>query len=399
MIKASDKTPQAGFAPGSPGKKRVVGILFGLPFLGMGLLFCWMMAIRPVLDVMESQAWSEIPCTIATSEVERVSGSDGPTYRIAITFSYTVDGRDYTGGNYDFSDASSSGYDGKAEVVSQYPVGRDAVCWVDPDDPTRAVLSRDIPTLVYFVFPFTSLFILVGAGIILGSAGLLPKKWAPRSRHQRVSGDNRGETQLAPSTGSIGKLVGATVFALFWNGIVSVFVREVFISFQRGDPEWFLVFFLVPFVAVGLGALGAIGYFALALANPKVRLSLCEGHPALGEPVRLRWRLAGKVHRLDDLAFTLEGRESATYRRGTRSVTDRSLFHREILFQTDRPLDHRDGQIEFSVPAHLMHSFDGGNNKIEWSLRVAGAISRWPDVTDSYPLVVRPLKLRDFPEA
>lgn len=384
---------QAGFRP-APGTKkgRVVLFLFGLPFFAAGVLFCWVGGIRPIIGAVESGSWPQVPCRIVSSEVERNAGSDGDTYRAAITFSYTFEGREYTGGRYDFSDMSSSGYDGKARIVRQYPVGHQTECWVNPRDPTIAVLARGIPGVVYLVIPFTSIFILVGGTIMLGAAGLLPEKWtsAVRSSHKRVTQAEKGELQLKPSSGPVAKLIGALLFALFWNGIVATAMWAVIGGFRKGDPEWFLLLFLVPFVAVGLGAVGFVVYFALALANPKPRLSLDEGSPRLGGTVRLHWHLSGAIHRLQNLTITLEGRESATYRVGTRSVTDTSLFCRQMLFETADPSAHRNGEIHFSIPANLIHTFSAGNNRIQWSLHVRGAIARWPDVNDSYPIIIRP---------
>ena len=39
---------------------------------------------------------------------------------------------------------------------------------------------------------------------------------------------------------------------LFWNGMVALFVTIAVNSHLRGEPEWFLTLFMVPFVLVGL---------------------------------------------------------------------------------------------------------------------------------------------------
>jgi hypothetical protein len=38
-----------------------------------------------------------------------------------------------------------------------------------------------------------------------------------------------------------------------------------------------------------------------------------------------------------------------------------------------------------------MHSLDAPHNKIVWMLRVTGEIKSWPDIDESYALVVQPL--------
>lgn len=88
------------------------------------------------------------------------------------------------------------------------------------------------------------------------------------------------------------------------------------------------------------------------------------------------------------------GRESATYRRGTRSVTDHCIFHRQILFETEQPTStHTYGRLEVAIPEDSMHSFDGGNNKISWHILIEGDVPRWPNIKAEYPFTVRPQKI------
>lgn len=386
----------AGFQESASSKGgRIVGFFFGIPFFAAGVFFCWIGAVKPILNAVESGSWPQVECRIASSEVERNSGDDGDTYKVAITFTYTYEDREYTGGSYDFSDMSSSGYDGKAKIVKSYPVGRETQCWVNPGEPTIAVLDRSIPRIAFFILPFSSVFILIGAGVMLGTLGLLPgiSGLNFQSRHKRVVQEDRGEMHLKPSAGPIGKFIGAILIALFWNGIISVFLWQMVAGFQQADPDWFLTLFLIPFVVIGLVMIGAVFYFGLALLNPAFRLTLAEGSPRLGDMVRLRWHLNGSTNRLQSITFTLQGRESATYRAGTRSVTDKSLFFKGVLFETDDPGAHRNGEIDFLIPADLMHSFSGGNNAIKWTLQAHGSIARWPDVNEAYTMTVRPRKV------
>ncbi len=384
---------EPGFSDKHPSKRfSVIGVLFGLPFFLAGAGFLWFGALKPILLAAESRSWPEVPCRIFSSQVISHRDSDGDTHKVVITFAYRFGARDYRGGSYNFSDFSSGGYKGKRKIVARYPVGAEATCWVDPDDPETAVLSRAVPGVVFFLIPFTSIFMVVGGAIIVGSLGLVPRRWNPRihSRHKPVASIDAGEGELKPQIGPRGKLFGAIFIATFWNGIVGVFLWQVAKGFGRGDPPWFLVVFLIPFVLVGLGLLASVVYFTLALSNPRFRLTLAETSPRLGQRTCLQWTATGSIRRLRTLKFLLEGHEAATYQRGTDSVTDRSCFFREVLFETDQPAALPQTECDLAVPAGSMHSFDGGNNKVLWSIRVEGAIDRWPDVSDVYPLTVRP---------
>lgn len=377
-------------------KGRIFGFLFGLPFFSMGFLFCWMGALGPIYKSITSGSWPQVPCVITTSEVESHSDSDGTTYSVNIEFEYTYGVENYIGGSYDFNEVNSSGYKGKKKVVDTYPVGSEALCWVNPDKPEKAVLSRRVPGIVYFIIPFTSIFMLVGLAIMLGSLGLVPKKWKePSSPSKQITAmeTDKGELELKPSSSGWGKVIGMLALATFWNGIVSVFLFEVVKAFRKGNPEWFLTIFLIPFVLVGLGFIFGFFYNLLALRNPKIRFVLNRANPHLGDKVVLRWKSSGSLNRLTSLQIRLQGRESATYTRGTDSVTDYCSFYNETIFETDTPSAHSGGQLSITIPGHLMHSFKGDDNKIEWQIVVKGPIRRWPDLGNDYPFTVLPKKL------
>ncbi len=373
---------------------RIAGILFGLLFFGVGFLFCWMMAISPLLNVINSKDWIEADCVITSSKVHTNRSSDGDTYKIEISFSYELEGRNYRSDTYDFNISSSSGYDGKAKIVARYPVGSKKTCWINPEDPTHAVLSRKVPGIVYFVIPFTSIFMIIGLTALLGSFGLLPKSWSipfNNARHKRVATEAKGTKQLTPKNSGIGKVLIITAVACFWNGIVSVFLFQVYKGFQEGDPEWFLAIFMIPFVCIGLLLILGIIHSLLSLANPKIELTLSESSPTLGQTVELEWQANKPLKRVSKLQILLIGKEAATYQRGTKTTTDTSTFHICAILDLENPALHQRGTVTLTIPKDSMHSFDSGNNKILWELAVDGTIHRFPDINDTYPITVRPL--------
>jgi len=375
---------------------KVFGFLFGGIFFGMGALFCWMMGLSPLLQSLGSEDWMETSCVIESSEVESRSSSDGTTYSIEIRFSYTINGTAYVSDTYNFDSSSSSGRKGKAKVVRSFPVGSTQTCWVNPKDPSEAVLSREIPGIVYIIIPFSSIFMVIGLFVLLGSFGFLPKKWSisfQSNRHKRVRNEASGSQQLKAKTSRMGKIVGYTFFACFWNGIVSVFVTIAVKSHLSGDPEWFLTFFIIPFVCIGLGLIFAVFHAILGLANPEIKLTLSESSPALGDHVDLEWQATKPLTRVRGLRILLEGQEAATYRRGTDTRTDTSTFYRAVLLDLEAPKAQQRGTLSIAIPIDSMHSFDSGNNKILWQLQVLGDIPRFPDIKDCYPITVRPLQL------
>jgi hypothetical protein len=197
---------------------------------------------------------------------------------------------------------------------------------------------------------------------------------------------------LKPASSPLGKFLGMLCVALFWNGIVSVFLVLLFSGGKGGHFEWFLGLFLVPFVLIGLGMIGAVGYFFLSIFNPRPRITLIPGVPRLGDCVRLEWELSGRTEVLKDLRLSVTGQEEATYSRGTRTSTDRNVFADIEVTSLSSTREMASGSAQVSIPADSMHSFSSQHNKITWSIRVKGEIARWPDLNEEFALTVLPAK-------
>jgi len=204
-----------------------------------------------------------------------------------------------------------------------------------------------------------------------------------------------GPLILKPQVGPVGKVAASVFFALFWNGIVSVFVWQAWKAWERGSPDWFLNIFLIPFVLVGLFSFFAIGHLLLALANPRPRLTLTPGSPRLGSELRLEWSFTGRAGRLGHLRIFLEGREEATYQRGTDTVTEREIFATHDLIDTGNDWEIPKGVAEIVIPSDTMHSFAADSNKIIWEIKLEGEILHWPDVGQNFPIEIRAMRIED----
>jgi hypothetical protein len=209
-----------------------------------------------------------------------------------------------------------------------------------------------------------------------------------------TSGDRDGPQTLKPAASPKMKLFGVTFAALFWNGIVSVFLFNLISQWRHGGGlSWSLALFLTPFVLVGLGLIGGVFYQFMALFNPRPRLTVSQGVALPGDAISVNWELAGRTDRLQRLQIELEGREEATYRRGTDNVTDKEVFARIALLDTTDPIAMHSGSAKLHIPPTAMHSFKSSNNKIVWVLKIHGDIPRWPDIKDDYPYEIAPKPL------
>jgi len=377
-----------------PGRATLVLVCFFGVFFVVGCLTFWLFGLRPAIKLAQARNWVEVPCTVESSRVQSHSDDDGTTYSIDILFAYEIDGRTYRSNRYGFLGGSSSGREGKEAVVRAHPPGTRTVCYVNPNDPYDAVLNRSF-RMAYLVGLFPLIFLFAGFFGIL---------WALRRNRKKREGvdeENRWydleSLTLRPAAGPVMKFVGVLFLACFWNGIVSVFAWQAAEGWRKGHPDWFLTIFLVPFVLVGAGLVIAIFYQLLALANPRPRLTLTPGRPRLGQEVDLLWEFRGSAARIQALEITLEGREEATYTRGTDTRTDKHVFRSETVLSPVPGLDPTRGQRRFTVPKDAVPSFEAEHNKIAWLIRIHGDISRWPDVKEEFPIRVRPLRREEWP--
>ena len=153
--------------------------------------------------------------------------------------------------------------------------------------------------------------------------------------------------------------------------------------------------FLVPFVLVGIAFALAVVHAMLALANPRPKLVVSSRTPRLGEELEVQWAFTGRSGRLDRIRIALKGREQATYRVGTNNRTSTEDFFEEVFVDLPASAIAMGGHARVALPAGSMHSFESGHNKILWSLELEGEIRRWPNVSETYPLVVLPLPVED----
>lgn len=403
-------------------------VFFSL-FLLAGLLILVMIGWSIVRSAIARVAWTEVPCEVLASAVETHSGEDSDTYSVAVRYRYSIGGRTFESDRYDFLHVSSSGYDGKARVVASLPPGTVTTCRVDPDDPTEAVLFtgwRWAYLILFAPLPFVAIgaggigFILfggrgLGQRVAAGVAARLPKKPSrtpdpPRPRGAdaerrarraawRTETAQSGPVVLEAQWSPLGKLIGAILIGAIWNGITGFFVWQAWQSWAAGSPDGCLTLFILPFVLVGLMLLVTVPYQILALFNPRPRLELAPGRVTLGGTHELRWSFRGRAGRVRRLKITLEGTEEADYREGDDSRSERETFATFELADVEGGGPGgaaARGTALVSIPADTMHSFDGTNHRIVWKLKVHGAVARWPDVNEEFPLVVHPLPIEDL---
>lgn len=368
---------------------------FGV-FLLAGSAVMWFLLGRPLARIAQAKAWTETPCTVVSSEVVVHQGDDSTTYSALVRYRYVVGGREFQSDRYDFSTGSTGGSEAHQQVVDRFTPGASCTCFVDPRDPTRAVLDRGFRK-AYWIGLFGLPFFAVGAGGLFFVARHGVKKRRPgRQRGARGSvAAAAGPRRLRPKTGPWKKLLASLAINLFWNGIVGVFIFVIARDWRAGNHQWMPILILTPFVLIGLLLLSGLPHALLALFNPRPFLELPSGECAPGESVSGRFRLSGLLGRMERLEVVLEGKESVarTERSGGKSSTSRQekMFHRAVVYESGPGASvEREAAISIQVPAGTMHSFESDNNEVRWRLRVRGEIRNWPDIDEEFDFHVPP---------
>ena len=384
------------------------GWIFALAFLGIGLTFASMLTFLPLWGMFRSGNWVETPCQVVSSDVK----GNGDSLRLDLVFSYTFDNRPYQSSRYCFMEMTSNTSSAwKRDVVASHPPGLQTVCFVNPQDPSDAVMDRGwVPDMWWMFFPLP--FVGIGFVGFLFATGLIrlptakQSTWKPAS----IDSDDRNEYQsddeplssrrgtgpvvLKPSSTPLQLLIFSAIFAGVWNGIVSIFFLGQFNAFQKGGMAaagWIATLFLVPFVLIGLCLIVLVVHTFLSLFNPKPTLVVDSSSVALGEELSVAWHLSGRTSSLREFRIVLKGNESATYRRGTSTKTDTAEFARIVVTELQDSAEMEQGSAKVTIPADSMHSFDASNNKIIWTLELKGDIPFWPDISASFPITVLPL--------
>ncbi len=191
--------------------------------------------------------------------------------------------------------------------------------------------------------------------------------------------------RIKPKVSRFARFAGIGIVALIWNVLVGLQLAS---ALSLGPVSAIVLASL--FMIVGLMILGAAVHALLAIFNPDVEVLASVGQPALGEPLELRWRLAGKSSRVRRLQIDLEGTEEATYTHGTDTVTDRQRFEYIAVTATADPAEIAEGTATIVIPAGAVPSFYAKNNKIVWRIVVKGEIHHWPDIDDEFLVEVIP---------
>lgn len=216
---------------------------------------------------MEARGWEEVPCWIESAGLEDHGDSDGSSYKAVATYHYEFGGRAWKGDRVSlYKGADNIGdFQQKAHrELSQYVMEKSAVteaakpedatkvfrCYVNPDQPSEAVLYRSLRwEMQSFMAIFALTFPAVGAGLVFGGLiGVGIKKREAALKEQYPDEPWKWKSQWAESAIPETHAVWGKALHLytFWSALVAfplVFATLSSGAFQESATAWLVMIF------------------------------------------------------------------------------------------------------------------------------------------------------------
>jgi len=165
--------------PASEGRTMRRQVLLGWVFVAVWSVFVlgfdgyivWSAARQ----VHAGRTWQRTMGTIASSEVVTGRGSKGKTtFRPQVKYSYSIDGKTYSGSTIEVAGASTGGRKRAERIVRDFPPAAARAVYVDPGDPSRSALVVGLQPgaimMLMFVLPFNAV-LLGGVAFLLRARG------------------------------------------------------------------------------------------------------------------------------------------------------------------------------------------------------------------------------------
>ncbi len=366
---------------GSPGCLAV----FALPFLAVGLGVGGYAAFTAV-RAFRARDWPRVPATLLDARLVTTPGSDTATRRVTARYTYTYLGRSHSGDRV--------GFHGGADNLGSYHerlfrrldaarrAGEPVPCYVDPADPSRAVLDPGLRVeLLLFMGVFAAVFGGAGAGLL--AAGLRgSRRERETARRER---DHPGEPWRWRADWDAGRVrsssrasaAAALAFAALWNAVSLPLLLVLPREMAKGNRAA-AVGFLFPAVGAAL-AVWAVRARARRRKFGDSVFEMASVPGVVGGPLAGLVRVPVNVRPED--GFTV--RVSAVHRYVTGTGKNRST-REDIRWQAERHLAREVLDRDFSqtaVPVLFHVPFDqppttpgGGSDRILWRLDVEARV-------------------------
>lgn len=233
----------------------VFALVFIVAGLAAGIYFA-----SSLFDWIAARSWEPVPATLHSVNLDSRTDSEGTTtYRVEATYTYDWRGERFTGSRVDLHGSDNLGdwhHRLHSRLQRALRAGEPVTAWVDPDDPSRAVLERGMRWgRLGFGMIFPAVF---------GGFGLLVIWAVRRGRRETVERERLQRrdpgrpwmweakwrtTELESRSGA--RMWVAIGFALFWNLVSAPVAFLVPGEVAEGNHPALLAL-LFPAIGIGL---------------------------------------------------------------------------------------------------------------------------------------------------
>jgi hypothetical protein len=374
-------------------------LLFGVLAIVMGFFLSAFCVIKPLQNWANARHWISTNAVINRAELTSRSGIHGPEYSLEVKYSFNFGGRSWQSTRRSFSESIDESIADLDAWVASHKPGTVTPVFVNPEDPTDAVLDRSIHlgwiTLALSFCMLAFGFVMLAQCLLtwwrrkgLTDASLI-NDCLPRSRpHPKY-------LRVFPPLFSAGACALLTLPA----GAAAAW------SLTRGVRALLGGHADVINLLYGAGASVAAGFLlacAFKLFKQACRcrpvLEVTPGTPVVGGVLRLKWKFIGPRQNVGWIRVFLEGFEEAKVRHliatyhgpMSEEKKERSLFATvPMVEQKEKSLS---GSASVAIPAETMHSFTGVKSAITWEIKFEFGKDETETLEYRFPIRLTPAK-------
>jgi uncharacterized protein DUF3592 len=363
--------------------------LFSIPFACVGLVTTFLI-VWTIVVYIQQKLWVKTPAKITYTELVSHRSSKSTTYKVKATYDYDFNGKQYREADkvsqFMGSDNISRFHqDMYAKLKRCRDTGKIYYCFVNPEDPSEAVLYRGLRIIQ---LAFFSLFAVVfgGAGLGMMFSGIkmfthdkkVRKNIAAFPEKPWLHKPEWRDGVIQASTKMV--MFFSIIFAVFWNLISAPVVFAVFADSAVSKNSWIYLCLLFPLVGVGLFIWAVVNIVRMR----KFGTSLFKMDSVPGViGGRLAGRICTSVNIAPEEGFELSLRcvkqvvTGSGKNRSTREDLlweDQQVIQRELLY---RDLTRSEIPVLFAIPYEAKETSTDAivRDTIIWRLKVKAAVS------------------------
>jgi hypothetical protein len=348
-------------------------VLFALPFAAVGV-FMSGSVVRDLWAYQEAKSWVATPATLLAADLKLSKGSKGgTTYRATARYRYVFAGKTFENDRVALHTSADNVGDYQRrrgeELKRLQRAGEPIIAYVDPDDPARAMLYRDLrPGMVAVKGMAGLLFGGVGFGLIGGSVwgGAKLRRESQRSLQfpdEPWRWKEEWESGRLRSSGA--KAWASLIFAAFWNLISWPMIALALTSDEVAWPA-LLIAAIFPLVGVGLAIWACYSWMQrLKWGVSELELATLPG--VLGGPLAGIISVPKQVRSEKGIVVKLACLKSVT---NGKQKSEVPLWEEEHTIVRDLSTD--DG-LRTLIPAQFVIPYelpDSNSDNVKWKLMV-----------------------------